>query len=222
MFVFLFFLAGAVNVFAQEDIKQKEEQEKAQLEAQEEVLQKQERALQAQERAIDARERAEKRARSSSSSRSSSRSIVRTPGSGTSFYSYSSDDGDFDVYSIPSDGSESVYFLGSHGSSSSNLNLSKTYRGETKENTGTFQVDESVRNINLTISGNVDSGSIKITILLSNGKVFKEVKLDDSADMNYSQRIRISEEEKKYYGEWKYVIKAERAEGRYMMQIQTH
>jgi len=123
---------------------------------------------------------------------------------------------------VLSTGHEPFFVWGGQGSSSSSLNLSKTYTGESKENSGSFQVDESVRRITMNINGNVKSGSITIKILLPGGKVLKEVTLDDSANMTFSQSIRIAEEETKYYGDWKYTIAAEKCDGRYQLMISTH
>ena len=73
------------------------------------------------------------------------------------------------------------------------------------------------------ISGSVGSGEIFIGIEYPDGKTFKELVINASADINFSQSISVKEEdEKKYVGSWNYVIKADEAEGNYMVQIMTH
>jgi hypothetical protein len=105
---------------------------------------------------------------------------------------------------------------------SSQLMLSKTYEGTDAENTGEFHIEESVRQIKISIDGVVKEGSIKIKLLLPGGETFKDLTIDESADIRYSQSLGISEEEKKYYGKWKYIIKASKAKGNYRMSISTN
>jgi hypothetical protein len=55
------------------------------------------------------------------------------------------------------------------------------------------------------------------------GKPFKELTINSSADINFSQSISIEEDKAdKYVGSWTYVIKADEAEGSYMLQIMTN
>jgi len=105
---------------------------------------------------------------------------------------------------------------------SSQLMLSKNYEGTDAENSGEFQIEEAVRQIRISIDGAVKEGSIKIKLFLPGGETFKDMTIDESADIKYSQSIGISEEEKKYEGKWKYVIKASKAKGSYRMSINTN
>ena len=105
----------------------------------------------------------------------------------------------------------------------SQLMLSKSYDGTKKsENSGVFNVDESVKNIKYAIDGSVRSGSIKIQLILPDGDIYKELNIDESADIRYSQTLNISEETKKYMGNWKYKIKVVDADGSYRLSINTH
>ena len=52
------------------------------------------------------------------------------------------------------------------------------------------------------------------------GKVFKELTITSAAEINFSQSRSIKEdEEERYVGSWSYEVRAEKAEGNYMMQI---
>jgi len=164
--------------------------------------------------------RAEERARSSERARESHRESSRVsphvkyvypaqPAQpAQSAFSYSSGE---DVYIMSGSGS---------GSSSSQLSLSKSFDGQSSENDGAFDVDETIRYIILQLSGRVEEGEIEMTITQPDGKVLKDLTINNSADVQFSQTIKISEEDK-YYGQWGYSVKAKKAKGHYKLSIRT-
>lgn len=116
------------------------------------------------------------------------------------------------------------YFITSPSrGSQSQLTLRKNFEGTTNVSKGNFEVDENIRQLRCMINGSVDSGEIYIGIEYPDGKTFKELVINSSADINLSQSISVKEgEEKKYVGSWSYVIKTNKAEGHYMLQISTN
>lgn len=116
---------------------------------------------------------------------------------------------------------DGVYIMSSSGSSSSQLSLSKSFDGQSSENDGTFDVDESVRQIALQMSGSVKEGSIEIIITLPDGNELKDITIDTSADIQFNQTIKIAADEERYHGTWEYSVKSEKAVGFYRLSIQT-
>lgn len=115
------------------------------------------------------------------------------------------------------------YFAAPNRGSQSQLTLRKNFEGTTNVSKGNFEVDENIRQLRCMINGSVDVGEIAIAIEYPDGKLFKELVINSSADINYSQSISIKEDEaKKYVGSWSYTIKANKAEGHYMLQISTN
>lgn len=115
------------------------------------------------------------------------------------------------------------YFTTGNRSSQSQLTLRKNFDGTTNTSKGNFEVDENIRQLRCMINGSVESGEIAIQIEYPDGKLFKELVINSSADINYSQSVAIKEgEEKKYVGSWSYTIRADQAEGHYMLQISTN
>lgn len=104
----------------------------------------------------------------------------------------------------------------------SQLMLSKSYKGTDADNSGVFQVEETVKNIRINMDGSVKAGKIKISIFLPGGELFKEMTIDEAADVRYSQSFNITEDQGKYIGNWKYRIKSEKAEGSYRLSIGTN
>lgn len=204
--VIAFLIAGS-HVMAQDEEgefkKQKAKQEE-ELRARKEMLEQQKQiVVMERQHAQQAREM-ESQVRELSRARESSRARYVSPSSG--FYG----DGQF--------------FTGMYGrENQSQLTLRKSFREATSTSKGEFDVESNIRHFRCMISGEVRSGEIFIGIEYPDGKTFKELTINSSADINFSQSISIKEgEEKKYTGSWNYVIKAVKAEGNYMVQIMTN
>lgn len=116
------------------------------------------------------------------------------------------------------------YLISSHSQrTQSQLTLRKSFRETTSTSKGEFDVDLNIRHFRCMISGSVRSGEIFVEIKYPDGKTFKKLTINPSADINFSQSISIKEgKAKRYTGSWSYVIKANKAEGNYMVQIMTN
>jgi hypothetical protein len=107
--------------------------------------------------------------------------------------------------------------------SSAQLTLRNNFQGNTDSTTGTFDVEQGTRQFRCMINGKVRSGTISIRVFYPGGKTFKDLTINSSAEINFQQSLTIKEgEEGKYLGSWKYEIKADKAEGNYMLQISTN
>jgi len=117
---------------------------------------------------------------------------------------------------------ERITYLG-QDEKSSQLMLSKHFSGESVSKSGTFTVDEDIRSLRISIQGSIrNEGSITITIYSPDDELFKELEIDNSADVHWSQVFSIRDENDKYSGEWTYEIEADKAEGQYNLSITTH
>jgi len=115
------------------------------------------------------------------------------------------------------------YISGSSSSEkNSKLSLSKHYDGQTTSKKGTFSVEEGVRKIRLSISGDVRSGEIGVEVYLPGEEELINLSFDDSAEVSWSQSINISDDDTRYFGKWTYVITAEKAEGAYKLTLTTY
>jgi len=115
------------------------------------------------------------------------------------------------------------YLMGSYGQGNqSQLTLRNSFNGGSDTSKGEFDVDKEVRNFRCLISGKVKSGEISIQIKYPDGKMFKDLTINSSAEISFSQSLTIKEgEENKYAGSWKYQVTAREAEGNYILQIMT-
>jgi hypothetical protein len=105
--------------------------------------------------------------------------------------------------------------------SNSRLMLSKQYNGQSIDKQGTFEVENNITKLKLSIEGQVNSGSITVSLILPGGKSYKSLTMDDSADIHWSESLNIQDGETKYYGTWKYRITTKVADGSYNLSINT-
>ncbi len=116
-----------------------------------------------------------------------------------------------------------VYVTGyGSGEHNSRLMLSKRYNGQSIDKQGTFEIDDEVKKFKLSIDGEVNSGSITVSLILPDGKPYKSLTMDDMADIHWSESFTIKEDETKYYGTWKYRITTKVADGSYHLSINTY
>jgi len=120
------------------------------------------------------------------------------------------------------DGDEGDFVFFTPGQSQTQLTLRNTFRGGTDSSTGTFDVEEGTRQFRCMINGKVRSGQISIKILYPGGKTFKHLEITSAAEISFNQSLMIKEDEQsKYIGAWKYEVKADKAEGTYVLQVST-
>lgn len=114
------------------------------------------------------------------------------------------------------------YMFFTPGQSQTQLTLRNTFRGGTDSSTGTFDVEEGARQFRCMINGKVRSGQISIKILYPGGKTFKHLEITSAAEISFNQSVMIKEDqENKYIGAWEYEVKADKAEGTYVLQVST-
>jgi len=185
------------------------EQERQQMKQEQQMILEQERKMQEKERQHADQQRdlerdMERQARETSRARELSRARASSRSSG--------------IYT------EGAYVAPMHvPQNQSQLTLRNSFRGGTDTSKGEFEVEAGTRSFRCVISGKVNSGEIYIAVKYPNGKIFKELTINSAAEITFSQSLTIKEEEeKKYFGAWDYEVKAEKAEGSYMLQIMTN
>ena len=126
---------------------------------------------------------------------------------------------------IPSSGDHdfTYFFSPEDRNNSSQLTLRNSYSGGSDSSTGDFDVDEGTRQFRCMISGRVREGEISIKVMYPGGKVFKDLTINSSAEVTFSQTLSIKEDaDDKYIGSWSYEIKAKEAEGDYTLSISAN
>lgn len=105
---------------------------------------------------------------------------------------------------------------------SSELSFSKRFDNESLDSEKSFIINKDAENISLSLSGNAQDGSIKLTLLSPDGKEYQVLEIDNSSDLRWRQSFTLDEESQKLVGKWKIKIKAEDATGNYMFRMISH
>ena len=97
------------------------------------------------------------------------------------------------------------------------------------KNTNTFtsdfeyEVPEKVVSIFFDFNGELETGSLKITIVKPNGKVFQVLNVTPVADVNWNKKYKIKEgESDEYSGTWKVTISTKDAKGYYELRVNSY
>ena len=98
---------------------------------------------------------------------------------------------------------------------STRLILKKYFQEESVSKESEFEMEEDQRRFKVSISGWCKSGMIHVTILRPSEKVYKTLTIDSSAEVEWSQSVRFTEEDEDYVGKWIIQIVAKDADGSY-------
>ena len=98
---------------------------------------------------------------------------------------------------------------------STRLILKKYFEGESISKESEFEMEKDQRRFKVSISGWCKSGEIHVTITRPSGKEYKTLIIDPSAEVEWSQSVRFTEEDSDYTGKWIVQIVAKEAEGSY-------
>ncbi len=98
---------------------------------------------------------------------------------------------------------------------STRLILKKYFETESISKESEFEFEADQRRFKVSISGWCKSGEIHVTILRPSEKVYKTIIIDSSAEVEWSQSVRFTDEDKDYIGKWIVQIVAKDADGSY-------
>jgi len=98
---------------------------------------------------------------------------------------------------------------------STRLILKKYFETESISKESEFEFEADQKRFKVSISGWCKSGEIHVTILRPSEKVYKTIIIDSSAEVEWSQSVRFTDEDKDYIGKWIVQIVAKDADGSY-------
>lgn len=87
----------------------------------------------------------------------------------------------------------------------------------------TFDVEETVKSVSMSVSGDCKAGEIRIKIVTPQGKTYSDTVIDEFGNINVRKSFTISAEENKdKVGEWKFQISSEKATGYFKISFHTY
>jgi hypothetical protein len=101
--------------------------------------------------------------------------------------------------------------------------FSKQVKESTFSRDYSFDVEKTASTVAMTVMGDCKSGQIKVKIMMPNGKLYSDIIIDESGNLNWRKSFTISEEENKdKAGEWKLRVEADKATGFFKINLQTY
>ena len=115
-------------------------------------------------------------------------------------------------------------FYGREGDSEiTTWDFSKQVKETTFSRDYSFDVETSAKTVIMTVMGDCKSGQIRVKITMPGGKIYSDIVIDESGNLNWRKSFTISETENKdKAGEWKFRIEAEKATGFFKISLHTY
>jgi len=108
-------------------------------------------------------------------------------------------------------------------SESTSWDFSKSVKESSFSRDYIFDVDPTANTVVMSVNGDCKSGEIHIKIIMPNGKVYSDIMIDESGNLNWRKSFVISETQNKdKTGAWKFEINSAKATGYFKISLQTY
>jgi ATPase subunit of ABC transporter with duplicated ATPase domains len=102
------------------------------------------------------------------------------------------------------------------------LDFSKSVKEDSFSRDYTFDVEPTAKTVVMSVNGDCKAGEIRVKIIMPNGKVYSDITIDESGNLNWRKSFSISEDENKdKAGAWKFQINASKATGFFKISLQA-
>lgn len=117
----------------------------------------------------------------------------------------------------------SVFYGRGGDSERTTWDYSKQVKESTYAKDLSFDVEKTAKSVSMSLMGDCKSGQIRVKIMMPNGKLYSDIVIDESGNLNWRKSFTITEEQNKdKTGEWKFKIEAEKATGYFKISLQTY
>ena len=122
------------------------------------------------------------------------------------------------VWTVP----EGIHSLSDWYDTENNLSINSKLDAESIDKTYEFSVSDDASSLDLKASGSMKTGSIGIIISSPDNKEFQKIDLNNTADVDWSQRIDLKDENKaNLKGKWTIRVKGSDATGVYKINLRS-
>lgn len=101
--------------------------------------------------------------------------------------------------------------------------FSKSVKEKSFSNSYTFDVESTVNTVSMSVSGDCESGEIRISIIKPDGDTYSDITIDEFGNLNWRKSFKVSEDENKdKTGEWEFEIEATDATGYFKISLRAY
>ncbi|MGA1976435.1 MAG: hypothetical protein ABSG89_01120 [Bacteroidales bacterium] len=101
--------------------------------------------------------------------------------------------------------------------------FSKSVKGTSFSRDYTIDVEPNANTVVIAVNGDCKSGDIHIKITMPGGKVYSDIVIDESGNLNWRKSFNISNDENKdKVGAWNFEINSSKASGYFKISLQTY
>lgn len=101
--------------------------------------------------------------------------------------------------------------------------FSKSVKEKSFTNNYSFDVESSVNTVSMSVSGDCESGEIRIVIIKPDGETYSDITIDEFGNLNWRKSFKVSEDENQdKTGEWEFEIDATDATGYFKISLRAY
>ena len=208
------FLISAVLFSQQTNTQEKTQQEKEKEAKLQQIIDQQKKAMREQEMRTQEIEQALRQSeRNASRSGDAMDSYTRSSGTRPS--------GNYEPFIVTPN--MNFQFFGSGGDSErTTWDFTRNVKESTFSKQYSFDVEKTVGNVVMSVTGNCKAGEIRVQIIMPTGKTYSDILIDEFGNLNWRKSFKISDEDNTdKAGEWLFKINAKDASGYFRIFLQT-
>lgn len=114
------------------------------------------------------------------------------------------------------------FFGGGEDAERTTWDFTRNVKESTFSKQYSFDVEKSVGNVVMSVTGDCKAGEIRVQIIMPGGKTYSDILIDEFGNLNWRKSFKISDEENTdKTGEWQFKINAKKASGYFRIFLQT-
>jgi hypothetical protein len=129
---------------------------------------------------------------------------------------------------IPSGDVDMYFYTGSsqgyqsRGMPRTSWDFSRTISENNSSKEYSFEVENDMKSLSLSVSGMCRKGEIRIAILMPGNKEYSEVVIDEYGNLNWRKSFELNEDSKDKIGIWKFKVTTKNASGNFRISLSAN
>lgn len=114
------------------------------------------------------------------------------------------------------------YGMSMRGMPRTSWDLSRSVTENSSVKEYTFEVENEMKSLSISVSGMSKSGEIRIQILMPGSKHYSEVVIDEFGSLNWKKSFELKNEDKDKFGLWKFKVTTSKASGNFRISLSAN